>query len=93
MYGAAWAKIFLVCARWCDDDVIFLRVVSRNGAASQGVSSVVVGHDPKCSMGGPTDQSRHSIFYRSFLRECPRVVIDILLQAFPQDVMHFLPRE
>ena len=55
--------------------------------------SVVVGHDPKCSMGGPTDQSRHSIFYKSFLRECPRVVIDILLQAFPQDVMHFLPRE
>ena len=53
----------------------------------------VVGHDPKCSMGGPTDQSRHSIFYKSFLRECPRVVIDILLQAFPQDVMHFLPSE
>ena len=67
--------------------------VQGYSSVTERFETVVAGHDPKCSMGGPTDQSRHSIFYKSFLRECPRVVIDILLQAFPQDVMHFLPRE
>ena len=71
---------------------LVIRIHKSCVLAGSNVIPVVVGHDPKCSMGRVTDQSRHGISYKSFLRESPRVVINILSQAFAEDFIYFLPR-